>query len=108
MNLLREARACEDSHRFDGAKSRQERTLAAALWALSMNGNYTEEAGGAEGSTWAALFYRPRRPVSYVLWITSRGRAVAEGFPSRLVLPIWQEIARDLDYAEGEEEEYGE
>jgi hypothetical protein len=84
---------------------------AAALWVLSADGAYTEEAGGDEGSTWAALFYRPRRPVSYVLWITSRGRAVAERYPSRLVLPIWGEIARDLDYVEGEEngeEEYGE
>jgi hypothetical protein len=42
--------------------------------------------------------------VSYVLWATSRGRVVAQTFSSRLVLPIWEEIARDLNYVEGEED----
>lgn len=104
MNLLREAREYAESPRFDGAKTRRERVRAAALWVLSSDGSYTKDAGGHEWSTWAALFYRPRRPVSYVLWATSRGRVVAQTFSSRLVLPIWEEIARDLNYVEGEED----
>jgi hypothetical protein len=103
--LLREARQAETLPCFASAKSRRERLRSAALWVLLKADAHTEKAGGAEGSTRAVLFYRPRRPASYVLWHTPRGYIVAQVYSSRHVLAVWREIARDLNDIEDAEED---
>jgi hypothetical protein len=96
--LLREAREYASLSRLS--------VITAALWCLSLRSGHDEEAGDAvEGPGWAALFHRPNRPTSYILWVSPTGFIDCSEYPSAQVLSIWEEVQRDL---EGEEEEYGE
>jgi hypothetical protein len=103
--LLREAREyAATSSKFAGL-SREGKVIAAALWLLSLDSGHDEEAGDAvDGPGWSALFYRPNRPTSFILWVAPSGFVDFSEYPSKKVLAIWEEVQRDLEEGYGDED----